>query len=89
MVSKSGCSGKTGKGLGSGWMTSQGLSGGVGVESTRDQVSGGKYCNGGASDSSGKDWSVIAESEVPSTSSGCQASGRDRVVQLGAVIAAD
>ena len=58
MVSKSGSSGKIGKGLGSGWVTSRGLGGEVGVESTRDRVSRGENCYGGASDSSGKDWSV-------------------------------
>ena len=42
---------------------------GVGVESTRDRVSGGEDCNGEASDSSRQDWSVTAESEVPSTGS--------------------
>ena len=88
MVSRSGSSGKVGKGLGSGWVTSRGLDGGVGVESTRDQVLGGEDCNGGASDSSGKDWSVTAESEVPSTGSGRRAGGRDRVVRVGAVMAA-
>ena len=45
MVSNSGSSGKTGKGLGSGWVTSGGLGGEVGVESTRDRVSGGEDCN--------------------------------------------
>ena len=89
MVSNSGSSGKTGKGLGSGWVTSGGLGGGVGVESTRDRVSGGEDCNGGASISSGKDWSVTAESEVPSIGSGCRAGGRDRVVRVDAVMAAD
>ena len=89
MVSKSGSSGKTGKGLGSGWVTSGGLGGGVGVESPRDRVSGDEDCNGGAFNSSGKDWSMTAESEVPSTGSGRRACGRDRVVQLGVVMAAD
>ena len=89
MVSKSGSSGKTGKGLGSGWVTSGGLGGGVGVESTRDRVSGGEDCNNEAPDCSGKDWSVTAESEVPSTGSGCRAGGRDRVVRVRAVMAAD
>ena len=70
MVSKSGSSGKTGKGLGPGWVTSGGVGGGVGVESTRDRVSSGEDCNWGASDISGKDWSVTAESEVLSTGSG-------------------
>ena len=70
-------------------MTSGGLGGGVGVESTRDRVSDGEDCKGAASDSAGKDWSVTAESEVLSTGSGRQAGGRDRVVRLGAVMAAD
>ena len=56
MVSNSGSFGKTGKGLGSGWVTFGGLGGGVGVGSTRDRVSGGEDCNWGASDISGKDW---------------------------------
>ena len=89
MVSRSGSSDKTGKGLGSGWVTFGGLGGEVGVESTRDRVSGGEDCNWGASDISWKDWSVTAESEVPSSASGCQAGGRDRVVRLGAVMAAE
>ena len=79
MVSRSGYSGKTGKGLGLGWVTSGGFGGEVGVESTRDRVSGGEDCNGGASDGFWKDWSVTAESEVPSTGSERQAGGRDRV----------
>ena len=66
-----------------------GLGGGVGVESTRDRVSSGEDCNGGAFDSSGRDWSMTAESEVPSTGSGRWAGGRDRVVLLGAVTAVD
>ena len=81
-------SGKTEKGFRLGWLTSRGLGGGVGVESTRDRVSGGEDCNGGASDCSGKDWSVTAESEVPSTVSGRQARGRDLVLREGAVTAA-
>ena len=39
MVSRSGSSGKTGKGLGLGWATSGGLDGEIGAESTRDWVS--------------------------------------------------
>ena len=89
MVSYSGSSGSTGKGLGSGCVTSGGLGGGFGGESTRDRVSGGEDCTGETSDCSGRDWSVTAESEVPSTSSGRRAGGRDRVVRLGAVMAAD
>ena len=80
MMSYAGSSGKTEKGFGSGWVTSRGLGGGVGVESTRDRVSGSEDCNGGASDTPGKDWSVTAESEVPSTGSGRHVGGRDRVV---------
>ena len=89
MVSKSGSSGKTGKGLGSGWVTSGGLGGGVGVESTRDRVSGGEDCNNEASDCSGKDWSVTTESQVPSTGPGRRAGGRDRVLRVGSVMTAD
>ena len=51
-------SGKVGKGLGLGWVTSGELDGEVGAESTRDWVSGGKDCNGCAFDSSGEDCSV-------------------------------
>ena len=88
MMSSSGSFGNTGKGFGSGWLTSGGLGGGVGVESTCDRVSGGEDCNGVASDSSGRDWSVTAESEVRSTGSGRWAGGWDRVVRVGAVMAA-
>ena len=88
MVSYSGSSGRTRKGFGSGWVTSGGLGEGFGVESTRDRVSDGVDCNGGASDCSGKDWLVTAESEVPSTGSGRRVGGRDRVVRVGAVMAA-
>ena len=80
MVSKYGSSGKTGKGLGSGWVTSGGLGGGLGVESTHDRVSGGEDCNGGASDISRKDCSVTTESGRWLTI---------RVVRLGAVMAAE
>ena len=89
MVSRSGSFGKAGKGLGSGWVTSGGLGGEVRVESTRDWVSGGEDCNRWASASSWKDWSVTAESEVPSTGSERRAGGRDRVMRLGAVMAAE
>ena len=88
MVSYSRSSGRTGKGLGSGWVTSGGLGGGFGGKSTRDRVSGGEDCTGETSDCSGKDWSVTAESEVPSTGSGRRAGGRDLVVREGAVTAA-
>ena len=50
-------------------------------------MSGGEDCNGGTSDCSGKDWSVNAESEVPSTDVGRRAGGRDLVVRVGAVMA--
>ena len=70
-------------------MTSGGLGGGVGVESTRDRVSGGEDCNNEAPDCSGKDWSVTAESQVPSTGPGRRAGGRDRVVRVGAVMTTD
>ena len=88
MMSYSGSSGRTGKGFGSGWVTSGGLGGGFGGESTHDRVSYGKDCTGETSDCSGKDWSVTAKSEVPSTGSGRRAGGRDLVVQEGAVTAA-
>ena len=68
-------------------MTSGGLVGGFGGESTRDRVSGGKDCTGETSDCSGRDWSVTAESEVPSTGSGRRAGGRDLVLREGAVAA--
>ena len=87
MMSYSGSSGRTVKGFGSGWLTSGGLGRGFGGESTRDRVSGGEDCTGESSDCSGKDWSVTAESEVPSTGSGRRASGRDLVVREGAVTA--
>ena len=89
MVSRSESLGNAGKGLGSGWVTSRGLGGEIGAESIRDCVSGGADGNGWASNSSWKGWSVIAESEVPSTGSGCRAGGRDRVMRLGAVMATE
>ena len=61
MVSRSGFSGKAGKGLGSGWVTLGGLHGEIGAESTRNLVSGAKDCNPCASDSSSEDCSVSAE----------------------------
>ena len=88
MVLYSGSSGSAGKGLGSGCVTSEGLGGGLGGESTRDRVSGGEDCTGETSDFSGRDWSVTAESEVPSTGSGRRAGGRDLVVRECAVAAA-
>ena len=51
-------------------------------------MSGAEDCTGEASDCSGNDWSVTAESEVPSTGSGRRAGGRDLVVRVGAVTAA-
>ena len=89
MVSRSGSSGKAGKGLGLGWATSGGLDGEIGAESTRKRVSGGENCNRCASDSSGEECSVSAESEVPLTGEGRRASGRDRVIRLGAVMAVE
>ena len=62
MILYSKSSGRTGKGFASGWVTSGGLGGGFGVESTHDRVFGCEDCNGGASECSGKDWSVTAES---------------------------
>ena len=44
MMSYSRSSGRTGKGFGSGWLTSGGLGRGFGGESTRDRVSGGEDC---------------------------------------------
>ena len=89
MVSRSGSSGKVGKGLGSSWVTSGGLDGEVGAESTRNWVSGREDCNRCASDSSGEDCSMSAESEVPSTGSRQRTGGRDRMVRLGVVMAAE
>ena len=88
MVSYSGSSGSSGKGLGSGWVTSGGLGGGWGGESARDWVSDGEDFTGETAEGSGKDWSVTAESEVPSTGSGRRAGGRDLVLREGAVTAA-
>ena len=87
MMSYCGSSSRTGKGLGSGRVTSGGLGGGFGGESTRDQVSGGEDCTGETSDFSGKYWSVTAESEVPSTGLGRRAGGQDLMVREGAVTA--
>ena len=67
MMSRSGFSGKAGKGLGSGWLTSRGLDGEIGVESTRDLVSGAEDCNWCAFDGYGEYYCVTAESKVPST----------------------
>ena len=89
MVSRSGFSGKVRKGLGLGWLTSGGLDGETGAESTRDWVSGAEDCNQCASDGSGEDCSVSAESEVPSTGSGRRGGGRDRVMRLDAVMVAE
>ena len=89
MVSRSGFSGKAGNGLGSGWLTSGGLDGEIGAESTRDWVSGAEDFNWGASDSSGEDYCVNPESEVPSTGSGRRGGGRDRVMRLDAVMVAE
>ena len=72
-----------------GWLTSGGLDGETGAESTRDWVSGAEDCNQCASDGSGEDCCVIAESEVPSIGSERRAGGRDRVMRLGTVIAAE
>ena len=58
------------------------------MESTRDRVSGGEDCTRGASDCSGKDWSVTAESEVPLSGLERREGGRDLVVRVGAVMAA-
>ena len=80
MVSYSGSSGSSGKGLGSGWVTSGGLGGGWGGESARDWVSDGEDFTGETAEGSGKDWSVTAESEVPSTGSRHRAGSRDLVV---------
>ena len=88
MMPYSGSSGRTGKGFGSGWVTSGGLGGGFGGDSTRDRVSGGEDCTRETSDCSGKDWSVNAESEVPSTGSRRRAGGRDLVVREGTVTTA-
>ena len=87
-MSYSGSSGSSGKGLGSGWVTSGGLGGGWGGESARDWVSDGEDFTGETAEGSGKDWSVTAESEVPSTSSGRQVGGRDLVLREAAVTAA-
>ena len=89
MVSRSGFSGKAGKGLGSGWLTSGGLDGEIGAELTCDWVSGAEDCNRCASDSSGKDCWVSAESEIPSTGLGWRAGGRDHVMRFGVVMAAE
>ena len=73
MVSRSGSSGKVGKGLGSSWVTSGGLDGEVGAESTRNWVSGREDCNRCASDSSGED---CCERRVGSTLDWLRATGR-------------
>ena len=70
MVLRSGSSGKPGKRLGLGWVTSRGVDGEIGAESTPEWVSGGEDCNRCASDSLCEDWLVTAESEVPSIGSG-------------------
>ena len=82
-------SGNSGKELCSGWLTSGGLDGEIGSEPTCDKVSCAGDCKWCASDSSGEDCWVSAESEVPSTGSGRRAGGRDRVMRLGAVMAAE
>ena len=87
MVSRSGFSGKAGKGLRSAWVTSGGLDREIGAEFARDWVSGGEDCNRCASDSSGEDCSVSAESEVPSIGSGRRVGGRYCVTRLGVVMA--
>ena len=51
MVSRSRSSGKAGNSLGSVWVTSGGLDVEIGMESTRDWVSGAEDCNRCASDS--------------------------------------
>ena len=89
MVLRSGSSGKPGKRLGLGWVTSRGVDGEIGAESTRKRVSGGENCNRCASDSSCEDWSETAELEVPWTGSWCRAGDLDRVVRLGVVLAAE
>ena len=89
MVSRSGLSGNAGKGLCSGWLTSGGLRGGMGSEPTCDWVSGAGDCKWCDSDGSGEDCWVSAESEVPSIGSGHRAGGRDRVMRLDAVMAAE
>ena len=65
------------------------LDGGIGSEPTCDWVSGAGDCKWCDSDGSGEDCWVSAESEVPSIGSVHRAGGRDRVMRLDAVMAAE
>ena len=89
MVSRSEFSSNSGKGLCSGWLTSGGLDGAIGSEPTCDWVSSDGVCKWCDSDSFGEDCCVSVELELPSTGSGLQAGGRDRVMRLGAVMASE
>ena len=88
-MSRSGFSGKDGKGLGSDWLTSGGIDRGIGSEPTCDCVSGAGDCKWCDTHSSGEDCCVSADSKVPSTGSWRQYVGRDRVMQLSVVMAVE
>ena len=79
MLSRFGFSGNAGKGLCSGWLTWGGLDGGIGSKLTYNWVSGAGDCKWCDVDSSGEDFYVSVESEVPSTCSGWRDGGRDRL----------
>ena len=89
MVSRSGFSGKAGKGFGSGWLTLGGHDVGISSEPTCDCVSCAGDCKWYASNSSCEECWVSAESEVPSTGLWRRADGRDRVMRLDVVMAVE
>ena len=82
-------SGNAGKEFCSGWLTSGGLEGEIGSEATSDRVSGAGECKWCGVDSFGEDCCVSVELDVPSTVSRWQDGGRDRVMRLGVVMAAE
>ena len=88
MVSRSGLSGNAGKGLCSGWITSGGLGGTTRSNPTCDWVSGASNCEWCDSGGSDDDCCVSAESEVSSMGLVRRDGGQDRVMRLGAVMAA-